>query len=685
MLFIGGTFRNYVTKVKYLQITDDNMVKWKKKVKKCSVVILYHSRREGQVNITDVDGALYEEELRSISHTLGKNKVLVVLDDLEDWSEFEKQRILSRQPSLRRLSSQLLLFPKRDKIAEANRKTAEFLKAFGKYTATEEFHVNSPVSGFQESGGMFSESRENFPRKEDIKQPVERNLKISVFSRSAPSNYEWLVNWLKTTCMVGPDNIRRVCISNNSIRFYTELPNCTFAILYHTLKQGALNISDSSSSLYDEELKELYQHLGKENVIVVVDDLPKTNSTEKKQILATQPSIGKLAGDLYLINEKKNNMETLENLKKAIMQGPQSEEFLEPDPEDDFEEPSNASTVYPHENIYMDSNENIRPTSSRRSSTKFSKEYDSSAARISTWKSSDYSEGLKPETVYLEPTLWSHHRSIQRQQSEEFLESDPVDDLEEPSNTSTMYPCENIYMDSDEDIRPTSSRRSSRKFSNEYDSSAARTSNWRSSDYSEGLKTGTMYPERTLWSHPRSIQRQQSEEFLEPDDPEPHFEESSNTSTMYPRENIYMDSNEDIEPTSSRRSLTQFSNEYDSSAAHILTWKSSDHSEGLRTGTVYPEPTIWSHRRSMRMDISRQDELAGASSHSNNYMQEIEEFRDLRRPPTPHSENQGLRHNRPRFLSEESGEEDTQDQVLVGRGMMEQLIEELRRKLNEKK
>ncbi|PIN97369.1 hypothetical protein AB205_0128450 [Aquarana catesbeiana] len=91
-------------------------------------------------------------------------------------------------------------------------------------------------------------------------------------------------------------------------KFRDDVSRCTFGILYHTRNRGRINIVDVTNSLYDEEMNYMSQHLGKEKVIVVVDDLEDTSDVEKRRILESQPSIGTLARDIFLFsaNDKKN-------------------------------------------------------------------------------------------------------------------------------------------------------------------------------------------------------------------------------------------------------------------------------------------------------------------------------------------------------------------------------------------
>ncbi|KAG8547649.1 hypothetical protein GDO81_027866 [Engystomops pustulosus] len=182
----------------------------------------------------------------------------------------------------------------------------------------------------QTSGNISPDLEQNWsmkkkPRRHDIKSI----LKIGIFSRCAESNYRWLVDWLKTKCLMRADDVHGVYITNNYTDFYSEIRNCSFAILYHTKKHGRLNITDVTDSLYDKELRDLSEYLGKDKVIVVIDDLQKTDSSEKTRILENQPSIGRLAADLFLFNERKDNMENLENIQRILRRKTQEDETID--------------------------------------------------------------------------------------------------------------------------------------------------------------------------------------------------------------------------------------------------------------------------------------------------------------------------------------------------------------------
>ncbi|XP_068102768.1 uncharacterized protein [Hyperolius riggenbachi] len=79
-------------------------------IEQCNFAILYHTKNKGRVNVTDVTDSLYDQELKILSKTFGKDKVIVVIDDLEHTSDEEKKGILEQQPSIKDLALDLFLF-----------------------------------------------------------------------------------------------------------------------------------------------------------------------------------------------------------------------------------------------------------------------------------------------------------------------------------------------------------------------------------------------------------------------------------------------------------------------------------------------------------------------------------------------------------------------------------------------
>ncbi|XP_077350297.1 uncharacterized protein LOC144000371 isoform X2 [Lithobates pipiens] len=379
--FITREYPDHVDVV-HLPITNDNRDDWKEIVNACSAVILYHTKQHGRVNITDVEGALYEEELQYLNNKLGKEKVVVLLDDMDDISEEERRRILRTQTSLDRLSSHLILIPEKNKSETARKKLTEFCTALSEGVKTSQ---KKESSGFLSSlpslpslSSMFSRSsgdtgnsdsknngtgertrcdpdstigkRNSFPFLKLSQSPYQ----IGIFSRSAESNYRWLINSLNNDLRRSLV-IKSVYITNDYKTFCSGLETCQFAILYHTKKHGQLNITDVTDSLYDKELRHMSKDLGRENVIVVADDLS-GESADKEHILTRQPSIYTYAKDLFLFTENKKYTDSLKTIKEMIQKrqakhnGPDIEHQAGPSRERESSNKNPGYSVDGHEN-----------------------------------------------------------------------------------------------------------------------------------------------------------------------------------------------------------------------------------------------------------------------------------------------------------------------------------------------
>lgn len=139
-----------------------------------------------------------------------------------------------------------------------------------------------------------------------------RKAVVGFFSVDERSCYEWLIAFLLNSSLV--KDVRPVYIPNCDV--IHEAHHCTFAVLYHTKNRGRLNITDVVDSLYDQELQTLNRLLGRENVIVVVDDLEDVGNDVKTQILQNQPSIGSYARDLFLFRSAHSSGNCQRNLQE---------------------------------------------------------------------------------------------------------------------------------------------------------------------------------------------------------------------------------------------------------------------------------------------------------------------------------------------------------------------------------
>lgn len=135
-----------------------------------------------------------------------------------------------------------------------------------------------------------------------------KKMVVGIFSRDSDEMYYWLINLLLSPQFRSVvQDVRPVLVSNvmcgHSAQLTQEIDKCNFAILYHTKKRGRLNVTNVTDSLYDHELRHLSEKLGRERVIVLLDDVETDDSAVYNQILHDQPLINQHSGLLILMNE----------------------------------------------------------------------------------------------------------------------------------------------------------------------------------------------------------------------------------------------------------------------------------------------------------------------------------------------------------------------------------------------
>ncbi|XP_053550345.1 uncharacterized protein LOC128641822 isoform X2 [Bombina bombina] len=108
-------FQNLVEDVKPFFISNSNGKEFRNRVAECNFCILYHTKKRGRVNVTDVTDSLYDYELNYMSDILGKRNVIVVVDDLQESSAAEKNRILKSQTSITELAADIILFTDKER------------------------------------------------------------------------------------------------------------------------------------------------------------------------------------------------------------------------------------------------------------------------------------------------------------------------------------------------------------------------------------------------------------------------------------------------------------------------------------------------------------------------------------------------------------------------------------------
>ncbi|XP_068103389.1 uncharacterized protein [Hyperolius riggenbachi] len=141
---------------------------------------------------------------------------------------------------------------------------------------------------------------------------------IGIVSRSAKDNYQWLIDHLQKSDIGKWLTVCSVYGSKDHHLFYSDIQRCQFAILYHTRNQGQIFITDVAGALYENELKALSNHLGCQNVLVVLDNMTDCSSIERERILESQSSLQSLTRDLFLFREDVKDQGTLSKITDII-------------------------------------------------------------------------------------------------------------------------------------------------------------------------------------------------------------------------------------------------------------------------------------------------------------------------------------------------------------------------------
>ncbi|XP_041433337.1 uncharacterized protein LOC121398309 isoform X3 [Xenopus laevis] len=281
-------------------ITNSNASAFRESVYTNTFAILYHSMNRGSLNITDVTDSLYDDELQVLSSILGKDKVVVIADDLVDSSHNAKNRILHSQPTIRLKALDLFLFSREDKT---NYNILLSKMAPIKEIVTAASHKS--INMWDEEKDSPDKEKDLKPRK--VKMSSSKQTVVGIFSRSRKDEYLWLVNALRddTNICLQPF----VITNSNASAFRESVYTNNFAILYHSMNSGRLNITDVTDSLYDDELQVLSSILGKDKVMVIADDPVDSSHNAKNRILHSQPTIKLKAQDLFLFSreDKTNN------------------------------------------------------------------------------------------------------------------------------------------------------------------------------------------------------------------------------------------------------------------------------------------------------------------------------------------------------------------------------------------
>ncbi|XP_069840803.1 proteoglycan 4-like [Dendropsophus ebraccatus] len=286
-----------------------------------SSCVLHYSKKRFQKIIQRKNSEDAEIDGKTLN-TYDKKRlpVVVVVDDLEDEDSEEEIQDQYKKTRFSQMAP-LFLFRWKEKLREHLDRVSSF---------SEELKTQEKLIRLQESletrlrDPETPETTDPLPAAHPDKKTVKtQNLgTVGIFSRSSNSDYSWMETRLRSDLSSLVSDVRSFYIANNQIvQFFDELQLCNCGILYHTKNRGRVNVTDVTDSLYDEELENMSMVLGRDHVIVVIDDLQDSSGEERRRILQSQPSIDNYACNLLLISErdKQDGTILLEKLREAMM------------------------------------------------------------------------------------------------------------------------------------------------------------------------------------------------------------------------------------------------------------------------------------------------------------------------------------------------------------------------------
>ncbi|XP_040296656.1 uncharacterized protein LOC121008277 isoform X1 [Bufo bufo] len=323
-------FRSQVSAVRSWRISKDTVREFIQEVGECTFGILYQSKKMERDKVTTIKSRLQLETLCSI---LGKHNVIILIDDVEDSSDYEKSRILKTQHEAAQWAADLLLVSDLDKMMSLEMIKRK-LRIQMQIQGSDSIISTNPVKHEQRKSSIIRRFS-SFGRKPRDKEhytsqgPEIKRHTVGIFSRSSDRDYSWLVAELRSEAFDHHvSSVQSYIISNsqNYQKFLDTISQCTFGILYHSKNRGRVNVTNVTDSLYDQELETLYMILGKKNVLVIIDDLEDSSNPRKTWILQEQHSIEEWAADLLLMshNDKKDRriLRQKMNKLKNLLQGP---------------------------------------------------------------------------------------------------------------------------------------------------------------------------------------------------------------------------------------------------------------------------------------------------------------------------------------------------------------------------
>ncbi|KAG8544641.1 hypothetical protein GDO81_022147 [Engystomops pustulosus] len=322
-----------VSSVHCCHISNDNMRKFIDDARDCTFGILYQTQRWERDNVTSIK---YHLELETLGSILGKQKVTVLIDDVKDSSEHEKSRLLCTHHRAAQWFSNLLLVSDLDKKKKSQE---EIKRQLQRQLRGSDCYITDDIKSvdlvkYEPRNQNTSSRRRSYGDESGYYTSQWSEMeghKVGIFSRSSEREYSWLVDSLRSEDF--PHLVTRVTsflITKKQTyqNFLDNISECTFGIIYHTKNKGRVNVTNVTGSLYDQELETLNHLLGRQNVLVVIDDLEDSSDHWKMEILQDQPSIQEWATDLLLMSNTdrrdRGRMREKTNELKALLQCPGS-------------------------------------------------------------------------------------------------------------------------------------------------------------------------------------------------------------------------------------------------------------------------------------------------------------------------------------------------------------------------
>ncbi|XP_017952709.2 kinesin-like protein Klp98A [Xenopus tropicalis] len=103
------SFKKNIRDIQSIRISSD-ISQFQKDISKCTFCILYHSDKQGATEAANGLNALYNDELGTMFHIVGKQRIVMVMADLEDSSGRVKRRMQHTQANIMKLTCRLTLF-----------------------------------------------------------------------------------------------------------------------------------------------------------------------------------------------------------------------------------------------------------------------------------------------------------------------------------------------------------------------------------------------------------------------------------------------------------------------------------------------------------------------------------------------------------------------------------------------